>query len=311
MGKEKTYCVYKHTNKINGKIYIGQTCQKPEKRWNNGEGYKDCTYFYSAIQTYGWDNFDHEILFEGLTLEEANVKEKELIAKYTSNNKEYGYNLMDGGFNSSPNEVTKKRMSEAHIGKPGYWTGKHRSEETKEKIRKANIGYIKSQETREKLSKANKGKIVSKETGEKISKALKGKKLSEEHRQKLSEAKRGEKHPNWGKRGKEVPTFGRKASEETKQKISNALKGRKLSEATKEKISRSKMGEKNPMFGKEVPLERKKKFSKPVKCIETGIIYYSLREAERQTGISKSGIKKCCEKEQKTAGKLHWEYVKE
>lgn len=94
-------------------------------------------------------------------------------------------------------------------------------------------------------------------------------------------------------------------------KKSDALKGRKLSEATKEKISQSKMGEKNPMFGKEVPLERKKKFSKPVRCIETGIIYYSLREAERQTGISKSGIKKCCEKEQKTAGKLHWEYVKE
>ena len=34
------YIIYKHINKINGKIYIGQTCQKPEYRWNHGKGYK-------------------------------------------------------------------------------------------------------------------------------------------------------------------------------------------------------------------------------------------------------------------------------
>lgn len=57
-----TYCVYAHINKVNGKIYIGQTCRKPEYRWNDGKGYKECTYFYNAIEKYGWDNFDHEIL---------------------------------------------------------------------------------------------------------------------------------------------------------------------------------------------------------------------------------------------------------
>ena len=69
--KENKWCVYTHTNKINGKKYVGQTCQIPEKRWKNGNGYKRNPYFYNAIQKYGWDNFEHQILASDLTLEEA------------------------------------------------------------------------------------------------------------------------------------------------------------------------------------------------------------------------------------------------
>ena len=36
----KKYTIYIHKNKINGKVYIGQTSQKPEKRWDNGRGYE-------------------------------------------------------------------------------------------------------------------------------------------------------------------------------------------------------------------------------------------------------------------------------
>lgn len=311
METERSYFVYKHTNKINSKVYIGQTCQSPERRWNKGKGYKGSTYFYSAILKYGWDNFEHEILFDGLTLEEANRVEKDLIAKYKSNNKIYGYNLMDGGLNGLPNEETKQKLSDSHMGQKGYWTGKHRSEETKEKLRKASTGRIKTKEEKEKISKSNKGKIVSKETGDKISNSLKGKKLSKEHREKLSEAKKGDKNPNWEKRGAEAPAYGKKRSEQTKQRISTALKGHQRSEETKEKMRQSKLGENNPMFGKQLSLERKELYSKPVKCIETNTIYYGLREAEKQTGVNRNGIRKCCEKKQRTAGKLHWEYVEE
>lgn len=77
------YCVYKHTNKINNKIYIGQTCQKPEYRWgSDGQNYKNNPYFYSAIIKYGWNNFTHEIIYNNLTAEEANQKEIELIKLY-------------------------------------------------------------------------------------------------------------------------------------------------------------------------------------------------------------------------------------
>ena len=75
----KKYTIYIHKNKINGKVYIGQTSQKPEKRWDNGRGYETSSKFYNAILKYGWNNFEHIILYTTLTLEEANQKEQELI----------------------------------------------------------------------------------------------------------------------------------------------------------------------------------------------------------------------------------------
>ena len=59
--------VYVYTNKVNGKKYVGQTCQPIEYRANNGRGYKRCVYFYRAIEKYGWDNFSCNILLENLT----------------------------------------------------------------------------------------------------------------------------------------------------------------------------------------------------------------------------------------------------
>ena len=50
---------------------------------------------------------------------------------------------------------------------------------------------------------------------------------------------------------------------------------------------------------------------KKILCIETNIIYESLREAERQTGISHSGISMVCNKKMQTAGGYHWKFVEE
>lgn len=81
----KPYVIYKHTNLINGKSYIGKTCQKPELRWgSNGNGYKMCPYFWCAIQKYGWNNFSHTILLDGLTAQEANEAEIRLISEYNT-----------------------------------------------------------------------------------------------------------------------------------------------------------------------------------------------------------------------------------
>ena len=141
---DKTYCVYAHINKVNGKIYIGQTCQNSNRRWNNGNGYKGCTCFYRAIQKYGWDNFDHEVVASNLTLQEANHFEELLIAMLDTTNSDKGYNLQSGGENNKLSEETKRKMSKAHkgkfIGKNNPFYGKHFSEETRIKLSESHKG---------------------------------------------------------------------------------------------------------------------------------------------------------------------------
>lgn len=111
---EKTYCIYKHTNKINGKIYIGQTCQKPEHRWGKqGQNYTERQpLFYSAIQKYGWDNFEHTIIIDNLTQEEANQQETYWINYYQSNILDYGYNLTSGGDKTEVSIQTREKLSQ-------------------------------------------------------------------------------------------------------------------------------------------------------------------------------------------------------
>lgn len=96
------YTVYKHTNKVNGKVYIGLTkCKDLKRRWAGGHGYKECKFFFSAIVRYGWLNFEHEILETGLTKEEAADREQFYVKEYRARNPKYGYNIQEGGFNSS------------------------------------------------------------------------------------------------------------------------------------------------------------------------------------------------------------------
>lgn len=143
--KMNNYCVYVHINKINQKKYVGLTCQKPEDRWgSNGNRYKKVGRFYLAIQKYGWDNFEHKILEEDLTFKQACKKEQYYIKQYNTFDRKYGYNCTTGGE-----------------------SGNHLSEETKEKLRLANLGK----------SPANKGVPLTEEQKQKLIKAKTGKKL--------------------------------------------------------------------------------------------------------------------------------------
>ena len=120
---KNNWIVYKHTNIINNKSYIGITSRKPEDRWGKqGEKYRPAkgrySSFYSAIKRYGWNNFTHEILLEHLSFEKASYKEKELIIFYNSKAPN-GYNLTDGGEGTCGYEPGKdfcKRRSELASG---------------------------------------------------------------------------------------------------------------------------------------------------------------------------------------------------
>jgi group I intron endonuclease len=181
MGK---YTVYMHTNKINGMAYIGITSKQIEQRWLNGSGYNKNSYFRKAIKKYGWDEFKHEVLFTGLTREEACKAEMELIAKYNTADGIHGYNLTFGGELNIHNAYTRKKISESKIGcknpmfgkTPSAETirkrcisqsgerngmfGRKQSDETKEKIRDANKGRIHSEASRKNMADSHKVKVI-------------------------------------------------------------------------------------------------------------------------------------------------------
>lgn len=170
----RNHLVYCHTSP-SGKRYVGITCTSAEQRWSNGSGYKKNFYFYRAIQKYGWDSFQHTILFEGLTLEEAKSIEIRLIKEWNLTDKQFGYNLREGGDGSFTIE-SRMKMSASRIGnkncvgrmipeeqrikisnslKAYYSThsnpfkGKHHREETKEKLRAREV----TAETRARMRK--------------------------------------------------------------------------------------------------------------------------------------------------------------
>lgn len=128
------YTVYKHTSP-DGRVYVGITSQKPTSRWQSGNGYKGNSYFTRAINKYGWENFSHEILFENLSRDEAVKIEIELIAKYKSNQRKYGFNISSGGESKSGTTISQKQ---------------------KDIISAASKGRIVSETTRKKLSIASK-----------------------------------------------------------------------------------------------------------------------------------------------------------
>ena len=137
--------IYIHIFK-NNKCYIGQTSRNSKDRWKcDGNGYCKGQVIYNAIKKYGWDNFSHIVLCYGLSEEEANEMEVALISLFKSTNREFGYNMQNGGNSvGKHSEETRNKMREARKGKyvgenaPMY--GKHFSEESKKKMSEAKKG---------------------------------------------------------------------------------------------------------------------------------------------------------------------------
>jgi group I intron endonuclease len=141
------WSVYKHTSP-SGKIYIGITSRQCEGRWANGKGYRNNKHFYAAILKYGWENFKHEILATDLSKTEAQSLEIIMIMKHRSNHPLFGYNNSAGGegkngFVPTVETRNKIRMKLKGRHRPDdvrtklsiSHTGKHLSDEHKEKIR--------------------------------------------------------------------------------------------------------------------------------------------------------------------------------
>lgn len=201
--------IYKTTNILTEKIYIGQTCKQG----------KDFDYYFGSgtilklsIKKYGIHNFTKEILRICKSQKELDVFEEIYIKRFDSINSKIGYNILSenpvGCGDKNPMKIESVKIKNSILRR-----GKKASEEAKSNLSKALKGRKLSEEHKNNISKGNKGKIHSEETIMKISNAKKGKKFSAKHKESLSKAMR------------ENPRI---FTEEIRNKISKALKGRKI-----------------------------------------------------------------------------------
>jgi group I intron endonuclease len=118
--------IYKITNKLNGKIYVGQTIRSLQERWRCHQCSEACTHLHRAIKKYGVENFIVEQIDVATNREELNLKEQYWIEHYNCISPN-GYNLQNGGKHFNVSAETRERLSVA-------LTGRKLSEETKRKI---------------------------------------------------------------------------------------------------------------------------------------------------------------------------------
>lgn len=247
---QKISGIYKITNEVNGKVYIGQS-NDIKTRWNHEHGGKSTKNISlkKDIEKFGLENFKYEILIEEIDLNKRNLLEKEFIKKYNSINPELGYNVSTGGnCNYTHSEEWKKKQS---LRLKKYY--------------KENPNWL-TEERREKFKEAGKYK------------------RTEEWKKQVSIRRKGCKH-----------------SEETKKKISLI---------NKKRIERG--DENNPFFDKEkhkkiIKLASEAKYKK-VKCVETGEVFSSVKEAKEKYGKG-IHISDCCNKIRKIAAGYHWEWI--
>lgn len=297
---KKEYCVYVHTNKVNGKRYVGITSMCPEKRWANGRGYRNNRLFYRAILKYGWNGFDHAIVRNELSQKEAYEIEIELISSYKTSDPKFGYNIDKGGNGS--NRI---------------------SEETRNKLREAGKKFAKDHpEAGERL--ANYAKTHRNEISQ----------VQKEYNK--NNPQKGKKHGEWMRKYcDEHPEKVRASRDKCRKYYEDHPEARKLkSEQTKRyfekhpearahNAAKTREYYQNPEVKKWKSEERRCYFAEhPEKKTTKAVAQYSLegvfisrfvsaREADALTGVSYKKISAVVTGKQKTAGGYIWRYSDE
>ena len=203
---KRTFIIYKITNLINGKIYIGQTVQEFKCRINQHKSCKT-SLIGQAIQKYGWDNFNPEVVEKCRSIEELNEREKYWITELNTITPN-GYNLETGGYNGIPSSVTRKKKSIAA-------KKRLKNSELRTRIAKTLTGRKDSDEVRANKSAAQKKRYAENPEACKIQ--------SEGLHKRFSKAKERKKQSERLKKYKaEHPV-----SEETRRKLSEAQKKRR------------------------------------------------------------------------------------
>lgn len=241
--------IYKTTNLINGKIYIGQTVRIQKFLKNNYYGSGNLINY--AIKKYGKNNFKTTLIQYCNTLEELNKMEEYYINLYNSI-KPDGYNIVAGGASSGKRhqDTIDKMSTTAKL----LW----QNTEYREKNSKAITNAMSKKEVRRKLSEANKGRF----TGEEHH--FYGKHHTDESKAVMSSKLSGENNP----------FYGQKHSKETIAKLSELFSGSnnpnygrhfKMTQEIKNKISKANKGKKSHFTGKNHNIDTKNNISQKMK----------------------------------------------
>ncbi len=207
--------IYKITNLVNGKVYIGQTTMSLDKRWNTHCNRKNRPGISVAIQKYSKENFTIEEIDGANSLSELNYLEEHYIYIHNSMAPN-GYNILPGGRNSKHTEETKQKMRK----------------QRNPILNAENQEYRKRSEvTKQKISKANKGRVLTEEHRRKIGEKSKGHKVTDEQKLAISKANKGHKY-----------NIGRKVTKEARENMSRAQKGRIITDSHRKKMSEVRKG---------------------------------------------------------------------
>jgi len=264
---------------------VGITCQNPSQRWNNGGGYKSSPHFYSSINKYGWDNFEHEIIAGGLMEKEAKNFEKILIEKLNTRNKEFGYNITRGGDGS--------------------------------------IGLKHSNESRIKMSEHAKNRIVSSETREKMRNIMLGREFTDEWKSKISESLKGDKN-SFAKPVVQLNGNYELIKEFTCERYAEQELGINVTNISQVCLGKAKSAggyifmfkpdyeaKKDELNGKSIEIKPyRRKVIQLTLNNELIACYESIKSASEKLNIDESSISNVCKgRRQKTAGGFKWEYA--
>lgn len=340
------YCVYRHTTP-NGKVYIGITQQSPNGRWKRGWGYSTNLVFFRAINKYGWDNIKHEILMDSLTEEEAKAAEIRLIAEHRSTEREYGYNITEGGDSGVSRPHTQEEKESARKRWLGEKNPNARSvicletliiyrttAEAQRATGATKIGDCCRQTYKHRTSGGyhwafydpdktidHYERLLERRVEEESVKRP----MSEDAKRKLIDACR--RSVICLETGKAYSSM-KDASSDTgapQPGICNCCKGKSRtaggfhwayydsdkSSSFYEDLLRQQIrdGSEGYKRSDEYLAKLGERSSKSVRCVETDIVYPSQIAAQKATGIGKSDISACCTGRQHTAGGYHWEYA--
>jgi group I intron endonuclease len=207
--------VYLARNRINGKGYVGQTTQPPERRFCQHRTrleWSRCKALAAAIAKYGPNAFEFVVLCEAADRSSLDAAEVAFILSLGTV-APAGYNLRAGGLTGTHAPDTRQKISAGNKGKKN-------SDAQRQKQRERMLGTSPSPETRAKIRAALLGRPLSGEVCRKMAASRVGKRHTAEARAKMSANRSG------------IPV-----SEETKQKLRLANLGKRHSAETKAQMS--------------------------------------------------------------------------